>query len=156
MMATTENTYRQIRDALAKVCLASGRYERGGTHEPTSAPGSGLTFAIFAGSERPITSSGLNSTSTLMIWTIQSRLSITYKPQDDIDLKLGNATRDLCQRLSQNYDLDVDGVRSIDVRGINGVPLSWESGYLNQDNKWFRVFGLQVPLIINDAWPEVE
>jgi hypothetical protein len=52
--------------------------------------------------------------------------------------------------------LDVDGVRSIDVRGINGVPLSWESGYLNQDNKWFRVFGLQVPLIINDAWPEVE
>lgn len=153
---TTESTFKELQDALVRLCKKTGRYERVGSHEPTSAPGKGLTASIFMRREVPINTSGLNSTSTLVIWNIQSRLPITYEPKDDIDLKLGGASRDLCRRLAGNFELGVSGVRSIDIRGINGQPLTWEAGYLFQDNIWYRVFDTLVPVILNDAWPEDE
>lgn len=153
---TTENTYKELQDAFVRLCKKTGRYERGGAHEPTSAPGKGLTYAVFMRSESSILSSGLNSTSTLMVWNIQSRLTITHEPRDQIDIKLGGAARDLCRRLAGNFELGVDGVRSIDIRGINGVTLGWDAGYLFQDNIWYRVFDVRVPVILNDAWPEDE
>lgn len=153
---TTERTYEDIQNALVKMCKSTGRYERGSAHEPTSAPGKGLTFAVFMSAETPILDSSLNSTSTVLVWTIQSRLPITYKPEDQIDLKLSGAARDLCRRIAGDFDLDIADVRSIDIRGRYGVPLAWKSGYLFQDSIWYRVFDVSVPVVINDAWPEEE
>ncbi len=154
-MATDEQTYTDIRDALVRLCKKTGRYERGGSHEPKAAPGKGLTYIVLLTSETAI-GGGLNTTSTLLVYTISSRLSALYEPQDDIDIKLGGATRDLARRLAGNYKLGVDAVRSVDVKGIHGQPLNWTSGYVYHADKWFRSFDLRVPIIINDAWPEAE
>lgn len=153
---TTEQTYTQIRDRFVGLCKSTGRYERGGSHEPIAAPGKGLTFHVMMDGEAPIPDSGLNSTSTVVVWIIQSRLPITYEPKDEIDMRLAGASRDLCRRIVGGFTLDVEGVRSIDVRGRYGVPVGWKAGYLFQDNIWYRVFDVSAPVVLNDAWPEVE
>lgn len=153
-MAVTDATHKAIRDGLSRLCLSTGRYKSGGTHEPTRAPGAGLTYAIFVRREVPIPDSGLNSTSTCMTWVIQNRLPITYEPKDDIDLKLLGAASDVIRRLMGDFDLAVPEVRSLDARGRFGQPVGWESGYLHQDNIWYRIFDVFVPLVINDSWLE--
>lgn len=152
---TTEQTYTQIRDALVRVCKKTGRYSQGAAHEPKAAPGNGVSFIVLLTSETAI-GGGLDSTSTLLTYNISSRMSAMYDPQDDIDVKLGGATRDVARRLSGNFKLGVDGVRSIDVKGIHGQPMGWTAGYVYHGDKWLRTFDLRVPIIINDAWPEDE
>lgn len=153
---TTEQTYTEIRDALVRVCKKTGRYQAGAAHEPKSAPGNGLTFIVLLSEEIAIVGGGLNSTSTLLVYTVSSRMSAMHEPQDDIDIKLSGATRDVARRLSGNFKLGVAGVRSIDVKGIHGQPMGWRSGYVYHGDKWLRTFDLRVPIIVNDSWPESE
>lgn len=154
--------YRAIRDALADAAHATGYFDQVVTHEPKSAPGKGLFCAIIAGGIAPTLSSGLSSTSAVLRMTAQVRCSMLREPQDDIDLDILEALDTLAAALSGDFDLDVPGVRGIDLLGSMGSPsagtgagLAAEFGYIDQDNHMYRVGELNIPIIINDVWGQV-
>ncbi len=44
--------------------------------------------------------------------------------------------------------------RNIDIFGAHGFPLSARAGYIDIDNKKFRIMDITVPVIVNDVWSE--
>lgn len=153
--------YRAIRDALASVAQATGYFDQVVTHEPKSAPGKGLVCCIFAGGIAPSLSSGLSGTSAVLRFSAQVRCSMLREPQDDIDLDILEAVDTLAAALSGDFDLDVTGVRGIDLLGSMGSPsagtgagLAAEFGYIDQDGHMYRVAELNIPIIINDVWAQ--
>ncbi len=125
-------------------------------HEPKAPPGSGLTCAIWVQSFRPVQSSGLASTSMLLTMSMRIYTSMLSEPQDKIDPEVMDAVGQLITNLSADYTLDsMESVRCIDLLGMDSEGLGGEAGYLSISNAMFRVFTLSVPIIVNDAFPQV-
>jgi hypothetical protein len=79
--------------------------------------------------------------------------SMLTEPQDAIDPIVLSAVDLLIGEYSGDFDLG-GTVRNVDLLGQFGSPLSARAGYLNQDQKLFRVMTLTIPLAINDLWAE--
>ena len=73
---------------------------------------------------------------------------------DAIDPNLVKALNALFAAYAGDFELGGDA-RMVDLRGAEGAQLSAKAGYLNQDQKLYRVFTITLPVIINDAWDEV-
>jgi hypothetical protein len=131
---------------------SAGRFERVMTHEPKSAPGNGLSLAVWAQSLRPITS-GLDSTSVRLELSVRMYTNMLREPQDTIDTVLLDAADVLMAAYTGDFTLD-GLVREVDLLGEHGDPLSADAGYLEQDNKLYRVIVITLPLIVNDLWEQ--
>jgi hypothetical protein len=145
--------FRDARDAIASYAAQSGYFDRVMLHEPKSAPGKGLTLAIFAADFSPIQSSGLSSTSVRMTINAQLRCSMTREPQDDIDLDLIEAADALCAEISGDFDLGAS-VRSVDLLGQHGATLGGIPGYITHDGHMYRVIDVMIPCLISDVWEQ--
>jgi hypothetical protein len=145
--------YRAIRDALVSAALSTGHYERVAAHEPKNAPGNGLTCAVWSAGWRPARS-GLASTSLRLLWTVQTRCSMQRAPLDEIDLDCLAANDAVAAALSSDVDLGVAGVRMVDLLGAEGEPMKTDTGHVDHDGHWYRVFELAVPVIINDVFSQ--
>jgi len=132
---------------------ATGHFDRVNTFEPKSAPGSGVTCAIWADRIRPA-KSGLSATSVRINWTIRIYTSMTSEPADSIDPNLLSAVDVLMEAYTGNFTLD-GTIRSVDLLGIEGEPMEAKAGYIEQDRKLFRVVDINLPVIVNDIWTEV-
>lgn len=138
--------------AVESHALASGRFDRVNRHEPKSAPGNGLSAAIWVQSLRPVaTASGLASTSARLELSERVYVGMLAEPQDDIDTRILEAIDTLMAAYSGDFDLG-GLVRNVDLLGEHGDPLSADAGYLEQDKKLYRVMVITLPLIINDLW----
>lgn len=146
--------YQAIQDALVSVAQRTGQFEAVAGHEPKSAPGKGLTCFVFYAGKRAIGRGGLNSTSVRLNWSMQVRCSMTREPQSAIDVDMLAAVDAIEAGLSDNYTLDVSGVRGVDVLGAEGDPLGDDAGYINHDNHLYRVMTVNVGVIVNDAWSQ--
>src|SRR5262245_885626 len=93
---------------------ASGRFERILTHEPKAAPGNGLSCAVWAQSLRPVTSSGLASTSARLELSVRIYTNMLAKPEDDIDTQLLDATDVLMGAYSGKFELG-GLIRNVDL-----------------------------------------
>jgi len=52
-------------------------------------------------------------------------------------------------------DFELGGnARNIDLLGQTGVQLSAQAGYVEIDNRLFRVMDITIPVIVNDAWAQ--
>lgn len=142
-------------DAAVSHALTTGRFEKVNGYEPKSAPGYGLTAAVWAQSVTTIQGSGLDSASSLVVLNVRLFTSMLSEPQDAIDPNMIEAVNALLGAYIGDFDLGVTGVRNVDVLGQNGVPLRAEAGYVNQDGKLLRVFTITLPIIVNDVWSEV-
>jgi hypothetical protein len=142
-----------ILDSVVSHAAASGWFEAVNSHEPKSAPGAGLTCAVWV--ERIVTlrSSGLASTSGLLVLNVRVYSSFIQQPEDAIDPNLVAAVDDLLTAYSGDFTLG-GHVRNVDLLGSSGTPLSARAGYLSQDNKNFRVMTIELPLIVNDIWSQ--
>lgn len=122
-------------------------------HEPKSAPGRGVTAAVWVQDVMPLRSSGLASTSVRLelMWRLYSPM-ISEAP-DAIDPNMIKALDALCGAYSGDFQLD-GAVRQIDLLGAHGDPMRARAGYLNQDGRLYRVIDLTVPLVINDLWEQ--
>ena len=141
-------------DAVVSHNLASGRFERVNGHEPKSAPGNGLTAAVWADRLGPVAAaSGLAVTSARLVLMNRLYSPFIQEPQDAIDPNLLSAADVLMAAYSGDFELG-GLIRDVDLLGGHGVPLEGQAGYLNQDSKLFRVFTITLPLVINDAWPQ--
>lgn len=143
-----------ILDKVQSYAAATGFFDRVGTHEPKSAPGNGLTCAIWVQDIAPIRSSGLNSTSGRLAFNVRLYNSMLAEPQDQIDPNLMKALDALFTSYSGDFDLG-GNVRHVDLLGAYGQALSAQAGYMNQDGKVFRVFVITLPLIIDDIWAQL-
>ena len=130
----------------------AGRFERVLTHEPKSAPGNGLTVAVWAQSLRPVVS-GLASTCARLELSVRVYTNMLAKPEDDIDRRLLDVVDLLMGAYSGDFTLG-GLVRNVDLLGEHGEPLSADAGYLEQDNRLYRVMVITLPLIVNDLWSQ--
>lgn len=146
----------EIVDAVTSHASASGLFATVEGHEPKSAPPNGvLTFAVWAQSVRPAMSSGISKSSAVLTLNLRIYTSfIKVGDPDSIDPRLIDAVDIMMTAYASDFTLG-DRVRCIDLRGIEGIPLSVEAGYLTQDGKMYRVMTITLPLIVNDAWNEV-
>lgn len=133
--------------------LASGYFDRVGTHEPKNPPGLGLTAAVWVDKIVPVQSSGLASASVLLVLHVRLYTSMLQEPQDQIDPNLTLALDALFGAYIGDFELG-GLARSIDIFGAAGTALSAQAGYLNQDGQMYRVFTVTLPIIVNDVWTE--
>lgn len=143
-----------ILDRVVSHAMATGLFERVNQHEPKSAPGNGLSCAVWVDSIAPARSSGLSATSGRLAIQVRIYTSMLSEPPDAIDPALVSAVDALMTAYSGNFGLG-GTVRCVDLLGMAGEPLSAKAGYLSQDNKIFRVMTILVPLIVNDLWNQV-
>ena len=143
-----------ILDGVVSHAMASGQFERVNQHEPKNAPGNGLTCAIWVDRIAPTTASGLASTSAVVTFRVRLYSGMLQEPQDAIDPNIVLAVDALMTAYSGDFDLG-GNVRNVDLLGLAGIPLSAQAGYLNQDNKMFRVMDITLPVIVNDVWGQV-
>jgi hypothetical protein len=143
-----------ILDGIVSPMLASGLFARVNAHEPKSAPGGGLTAAVWLDSTAPaLGGSGLAATSVRLVFKVRLYTSMLAEPQDAIDPDMLRALDALMGAFSGDFDLG-GTVRQVDLLGAYGVPLSSQAGYLNQDGKLMRILDITLPLIVNDVWTQ--
>lgn len=129
-----------------------GVFESVTGHEPRSAPGRGLRYAMWVQSLSPAPrASGLGATSGLLVLNGRIYCSFVTGNPDEIDPAVTDALDLLMDAYSADFTLG-GAVRDVDLLGEHGPSLSAIAGYLEQDNKLFRIMTLTIPLIINDLW----
>lgn len=147
-------TVETILDGIVSPMLASGLFSRVNQHEPKSAPGGGLTAAVWLDNTAPaVGGSGLAATSLRLVFKVRLYTSMFAEPQDAIDPDMLRALDALMSAFSDGFTLG-GAVRQVDLLGAYGVPLSSQAGYLNQDGKLMRIIDITLPLICNDVWAQ--
>lgn len=120
--------------------------------EPKSAPGNGITAAVWIQDIRPVgAASGLAATSGVVTLNIRIYGSFLQQPPDAIDPNLMTAATTLLGTYTGMFTFD-DSVRNIDLLGTYGQSMSAVAGYLTQDSKIFRIMTVTLPVVINDLW----
>ncbi len=114
----------------------------------------GLRLAVWVDKIAPLTSSGLSSTSGVVILNARVYGNFIEKPEDDIDPNILTAVSTLLNAYSGNFNFG-GTVRSVDLLGTTGQSLSAQAGYVNIDSKLYRVMTITVPVIINDMYTQV-
>jgi hypothetical protein len=143
-------------DAIATHALTLGVFERVARHEPKSAPGSGVSAALWADYIGPWPAgSGLASTTGVVVVNMRVQLSMLAEPYDDTDPRILAAVDAMMAAASGDYDLGVASVRCVDLLGQSGYQLAARAGYLNQNGTLYRVMVLTIPVIVNDLWDQV-
>ena len=146
-----------IQDKLYSHCARTGVFDTVNGHEVKNAPGKGTHAELFLDTIDPIQASGLSSTSVRLAWKIRISTDMLSEPQDDIDPRIANAADVVFSSLHNDFQLNddaVDDVRAIDLLGMNGPPLAAKAGYINRDNKQYRVMDVTVPVVLNDVWSQ--
>ncbi|HEY5986048.1 MAG TPA: hypothetical protein VIV12_06625 [Streptosporangiaceae bacterium] len=143
-----------ILDAVVSHAAASGHFDRIGRHEPKSAPGTGLSAAIWVDRVSPLPgASGLAQTSALVVLNIRVYTNMLADPPDDIDPSLMSAVDGLMTAYSGDFDLG-GTVRNVDLLGAYSAGLSAQAGYLEQDGRLYRVMTVTLPLVVSDVWSQ--
>lgn len=139
---------------LADHARTLGVFERVHTHEPKAAPGTGTTLALWSDGIVTIRSSGLAAVSVRLGFSGRVYLLGSTEPQDDLDPTLLSATSAFLGALAGGFELDGEA-RMVDLLGAYGQPMAGQAGYLNMDEREFRVMSVGFGVIIDDAWSEV-
>lgn len=149
----------EIMDVVHDHAAASARFERVNNHEPPSRPGHGLTAALWVDRIDPIArASGLAVTSARLILKLRIYSAVEQEPKDTIDPNVSAAAWALIRMLIADQRLGTTTGREIDVRGIHGVTLFAQGGYVDwpDGSGTDRVMDLTIPVVIYDVWPEEE
>jgi Domain of unknown function (DUF4082)/PKD domain len=131
-----------------------GRFETVNGHEPKSAPGHGLSCAVWVDEIAPVRSgSGLHTTSARLVLNVRIYSSAESSPLDSIDPRMVDAVDALMAAYSADFTLG-GRVRNVDLLGHAGPPMTATAGYIQQDGKLLRIFTITLPLIVSDAWEQ--
>jgi hypothetical protein len=150
---------RATQDQIETIARRLGRFDKVQTHEPKSAPGSGLTFAAWLQMLRPVAAmSGLAVSSMLVVFNARIYLSMLGEPMDSIDVNAAAVAAEMMAQLHGGFVLPgISPDRAeLDLLNRHGVPLEARAGYLNQDGKLLRIIDLFVPVIAYDVFDQEE
>lgn len=121
--------------------------------EPRNAPGKGMYLTYRLDRVRPARSSGLSSTSVLVVVAARIQSPLLAEPQDQVDPGISKALDRLINRYATGFTLG-GLIRAVDIRGMEGIALEGRYAYIEQDRRQFRTFELAIPMIVNDVWDE--
>lgn len=145
---------RGLIDAVTSAASASGYFDAVQGHEPKSAPGTGLTYAVFLNALGAVApASGLDVTSARVELTGRIYKPFNAQPEDLIDPNLADAADALLTAYSADFDLG-GNARNVDLLGAHGAALGVRAGYQTIDKQVFRVLDITIPIIVNDAWEQ--
>jgi hypothetical protein len=131
-----------------------GLFEQVLGHEPVSAPGSGLIYALWVADLVPIPArSGLNSVSVRLELTGRVFMPADSEPQDDVDIAVTGAVDGLMREYSGDFTLG-GTIADVDLLGMYGTGLRAKFGFTRFDSTTYRVATLTIPLTINDLWTQ--
>jgi hypothetical protein len=141
-------------NAMQSHALATGLFETVNGYEPKSAPGNGLSAAVWSQSIGPAPrSSGLKATTGLVVFFLRIFQNMLMKPPDAIDPRVLDAVDKLFDGYTADFTLS-GLVRNVDLLGASGTALSAQAGYVKLDNTLYRAMTITIPLIINDIWSQ--
>ena len=141
-------------DAITSHASTLGVFDVVQGHEPKSAPGNGLTYAVFVNSVAPARgASGLASTSARVELTGRIYKTFKSEPEDLIDPELTITADLLFTKYSGDFDLG-GSARNVDLLGAQGQPLSARFGYQTIDKTVYRVCDITIPIVVSDAWDQ--
>lgn len=141
-------------DAMQSHALETGLFEAVNGHEPKSASGNGLTAAVWSQTIGPAPrNSGLNFTTGLVVFFLRIYQNMLMQPQDAIDPMVLTAVDRLFGVYSSDFTLG-GLIKNVDLLGASGTALSAQAGYINQDNRLYRVMTITIPLVVNDLWEQ--
>lgn len=143
-----------IRNQVVSHAMASGYFDLVNEYEPKNAPGNGLNAAVWLKAIEPVAArSGLDATTVRLELSIRIYLPMLHEPQGEIDPLILAAADALMRAYTGDFQLGGE-VANVDLLGDYGIGLRGDAGYLNQDNKIFRIFVITLPLVINDLWSQ--
>lgn len=151
---------RNIRDGLVSHAMALGQFDSVNAHAPDALPGTGVHAAVEFDRLVPARSSGLASTSAVLVFTVSVYASLNQEPADDVDTQVVDATDALLAAYVGDFTLG-GLVRMVDVRGATqaggstGAGLTARAGYARVAEVEVRVVTITVPLVVNDLYDEV-
>jgi hypothetical protein len=132
-----------------------GVFDQVNGHEPKKAPGHGLTCAVWLDRIGPDPrSSGLNSSTARLAFMIRVYQNMLAEPQDAIDPAVLEAIDLLITGFSASVTFN-NTLICIDLLGMSGDPMGAQAGYVNQDGRLFRCMTLTLPLLVDNAWPQI-
>lgn len=142
-------------DRVVSHAQSLGMFESVNSHEAKSAPGNGLHCDVVADRLTPARGgSGQAATTGLLVLLVRVMTSMLAEPQDDIDPGILTACDALLGEYSGDFTLG-GTVERVDLLGQFGQPLELRAGYIDIDNKKFRVMEITLPLVIDDIWSQV-
>ncbi len=135
--------------------LATGLFRHVNTHEPKQAPpDDSLSAALWLDRVLPVpTGSGLAATTGVTIYMLRIYSNMLQEPQDAIDPAILVAVDTLMTSYAADFELG-GNARNIDLLGQTGVQLSAQAGYVEIDQRLYRVMDITIPVIVNDAWTQ--
>jgi len=143
-----------IRDYLVSHAQTLGVFGQVLGHEPVSAPGSGLTYAVWMSELGPSQQgSGLAATSARLVFTGRVYMPADTEPMDDVDMQLTGAVDQLIAAYTADFTLG-GTVRNLDLLGAEGAALRAVYRYLQLDSTVYRTANLDLPMIVNDVWAQ--
>ncbi len=152
-MITSPNAFVIIYDRLVTHLQSLGIFDIVFRCEPKSAPGNGLTVAVYTGDSQSQgvtlvqSFSGLNTVVKRVVFSIRIHMPMLHEPIDDIEPDILGATELVIDSLSGDLDLGSD-VTSIDLFGAYGTGMTGRPGYITIDSKIYRVMTLVIPVIL--------
>lgn len=142
------------RSVLTSHAQARGGFNQVLNHEPLSAPGSGLTYAVWVGDIDPLpTASGLASTTVRVIFNGRLYLPADTEPMDEVDVQLTDAAADLMSLYTGDFTLG-GSVRNIDLLGEFGDRMRARLGYLDIGSTVYRISTISIPAVFSNAWTQ--
>lgn len=154
-MTFDQQAVEKLISGVASIALKTGQFRSVNTHEPKSAPGSGLRLAVWADSIQPIAeASGLASTSGVVTLMARAYGNMLQKPEDDIDPRLMASASVLIGAFTASFTLG-GLVRNIDLLGMYGRKLGAQAGYVTIASTMYRIMTVTVPCVMDDLWAQV-
>jgi hypothetical protein len=141
-------------DALVSICQRLGVFTKVSQHEPKSAPESDISAGVWMDYIGPA-ESGLADTSTKCTFIVRVYQNFISEPQDRIDPAVWKAVNLVLESINGEFRLGLNDVRNVDIFGHYGDALEARGGYIDIDNKMFRVVTITVPIILNDSYVQV-
>ncbi|MES2209443.1 MAG: hypothetical protein V4515_04570 [Chloroflexota bacterium] len=122
-------------------------------YEPDTAPaGQRLSVAVWLGSIRPVRGgNGLDRTTIRVEFIIRLYYPAGIKSQEKADRVLAGAVDALGDTISGAFTLG-NTVMNVDLLGQYGDGFGGSGGYSEVDGAEYRVFTLNLPLIVSDVW----
>ena len=134
---------------------AAGSIETVVTSEPKSAPGTGISAAIWVSDISPAgPASGLAAMSVVLTLMVRVMKPMVSQPYGQIDSDLLEAVDELMTAYAGAFTLGGE-VRNVDLFGMYGSAMAAKAGYLQLDKGLLRVMDITLPLVLDDVWAEV-
>lgn len=142
-----------IFNAMVSHAMSLGYFDQVNQHESKQSAFDGLTCEIWVEQVNPVRTSALNTTSVRIQFEVRLYAGSISQPYDDLDTSLIVALDALMREYTGDFTLG-GIVRHVDIFGAYGPGIQARTGYINHDGKEFRVFSVNVPLIVDDLWDQ--